>query len=207
MAIGRDLLDLPFAEMVRNLAFAIADGQLALDRTSIETLRALVGTNVDIIPEIAEIVEPMEYDVPISLPDPDNPGATIEDTIRITGARVRASGVEPVTMNLLQAGLLPTFYQFTEATIEVKLSITMREVRTTETEGERTTRPGFLVFGLSKAYSSTVDYRTSNTYSYQASGASVLRVNMRPVPPPSALVPRTVTINTMTTPPTVITPG
>jgi hypothetical protein len=206
MAIGRDLLDLPFAEMVRDLAVAIAEGQLALDRTSIETLRALVGTNVDIIPEIAEIVEPMIYDVPVSTPDPDNPGATIDETIRITGARVRASGVQPVTMNLLQAGLLPTFYQFTEAAIEVKLSITMREARTTETEGQPT-NPGLLLVRRTMAYSSTVDYRTASTYSYQASGASVLKVNMRPVPPPSPLIPRTVTINTLTSPPSVVTVG
>jgi hypothetical protein len=202
MAIGRDLLDLPFAEMVRNLAVAIADGQHALDRTSLETLRVLVGTEVEIIPEITEIIEPTEYDVPISVPDPSRPGSTITESVRVTGARVRASGVEAVKMNLLQAGLLPSFYQFTEATIEVKLSISMRETRTTETEGQRTGR-SFVVFHPTQAYTSTVDYRTASTYSYQASGASVLKVSMRPVPPPSRLVPPVVTVDTLTSPPTV----
>ena len=40
--IGRDLLDVPFAELVRNLAVGIADGQTALDKNSLETLKTLV---------------------------------------------------------------------------------------------------------------------------------------------------------------------
>jgi hypothetical protein len=105
-------------------------------------------------------------------------------------------------MSLLQAGLLPTFYQFTEATIEVKLSITMKETETKETKGStplgrQTSRLGALVFG------SPVDYRTANTYSYAAQGSSVLRATLRPVPPPPRLIPSTVTINTLSTPPTV----
>jgi len=53
------------------------------------------------------------------------------------------------------------------------------------------------------AFGSTVNYRTANTYSYQAQGSSTLRVTMRPVPPPSRLTPQVVTINTLTSPPTV----
>ena len=39
MSVGQDLLDVPFPQMVQNLAFAIARGQLALDRTSLATAR------------------------------------------------------------------------------------------------------------------------------------------------------------------------
>ena len=122
--------------------------------------------------------------------------------IPVTGVNIRASGAEPVEMSLLQAGLLPTFYQFTEATIEVKLSITMKETTTSETKGTslglRASRFGALAFG------SPVDYRTANSYSYTAQGSSVLRATMRPVPPPPRLVPSTVTINTLVNPPTVV---
>lgn len=192
MGIGKDLLDIPFAELVRNLAFAIAEGQLELDRSSIETLQFLMGTNVSVIPEISEVIEPAVRMVPIS-------GST---PVPVTGVAVRASGAPPVQMSLLQAGLLPTFYQFTEATIEVKLSITMKETETRETGGStplgrRTSKFGALAFG------SPVDYRTANTYSYAAQGSSVLRATLRPVPPPPRLIPGTVTINTLTTPPTV----
>src|SRR5919198_2997497 len=108
--IGQDLLDVPFAEMVRNLGLAIADGQTALDRNSLNTLRELVATEVDIVSEVTEVIEPDVRQV--------QAGA---ETIEVTGARIYASGVPPEsrTMNMLQAGLMPTFYQFTEAEIDV----------------------------------------------------------------------------------------
>jgi hypothetical protein len=192
MGIGKDLLDLPFAEVVRNLAFAIAEGQLELDRSSIATLQFLLETNVNIVPEISEVIEPKVRMVPVTGSAP----------IPVTGVTIRASGAQPVEMNLLQAGLLPTFYQFTEATIEVKLSITMKETETKETSGStplgrKTSRYSAL------AFASPVDYRTANTYSYTAQGSSVLRATLRPVPPPPRLIPSTVTINSLTTPPTV----
>jgi hypothetical protein len=194
VAIGQDLLDLPFAEVVRNLAFAIAEGQLELDRSSIETLRFLIGEEVDIIPEITEVIEPSGRQVTVG---PEGS----EEIVTITGASIRATGAEPVRLNLLQSGLLPTFYQFTQAEIDVKLSISMKRTETQETEGSRLgLRAG--PYGV-LAFGSPVNYRTANTYSYSAEGASVLRTTMRPVPPPPRLTPRTVTVNTFTSPPTV----
>lgn len=203
MAIGRDLLDLPFAELVRNLAIAIADGQTALDRNSLETLRALVDTNVDVITDIVEVIEPDERDVSVSVAD--GAGGTRDETIRVTGARVSTSGAEPIRMSLFQAGIVPSFYQFTEASIEVRLSITMREDSSSESVGRAASQAGgaFLALGRTRAFASSVDYRNANKYNYQASGSSVLRASMRPVPPPSRLEPAITTVNTLTQPPTV----
>jgi hypothetical protein len=198
MGIGRDLLDLPFAEMVRNLAIAIADGQTALDQNSLETLKALVNTQVEVITDITEIIEPYERDVKITVPD--SGGGSHEETIRVTGARVISSGSTPISMNMVQVGLMPTFYQFTEATIEVRLAITMREER----QGPVVRQGGkFLGLGLSRAHAASVDFRTANKYSYQASGASLLRTILRPVPPPTRLEPAVTTVNTLASPPTV----
>jgi hypothetical protein len=200
MAIGRDLLDLPFAEMVRNLAVAIADGQTALDRNSLETLKALADVQVDVLSGVTEVIERTTTPVTVTVPGPD--GGTHTETVEITGARVRPSGVERTTMSMLQAGLFPTFYQFTEASIEVKIAITMHE----DTESEaQISGPGSLGLRPSRAFASTVDYRTQNTYSYDANGASVLRATLRPVPPPSRLQPTITTINTFADPPTVTT--
>ncbi len=196
MAIGQDLLDLPFAEMVRNLAFAIAEGQLALDRSSIETLQFLLNHNVEIVPEITEVIEPVGHDVTI--------GPT-GGTLTITGARPSGIPAPTITLNLLQAGITPTFYQFTEAQIEVKLSITMRRVEETTTSSKPFT-PYVALAGLPhRAFASSVDYRTANTYSYSAEGASVFRATIRPVPPPSRITPTVTTINTLTKPPTITT--
>lgn len=196
MSIGRDLLDVPFAEMVRNLAIAIADGQTALDRNSLETLKTLSEQQVEVLSEVTEIIEPATSTVALS------GGGEVE----VTGARVRPSGIATAQMSMLQAGLFPTFYQFTEASIEVKIAITMREENRQDTTGGSSgtaTSGGFLGLGATRAYAASVDYRTQNTYSYAASGSSVLRASIRPVPPPSRLQPSLTTINTFTNPPTI----
>jgi hypothetical protein len=200
MAIGQELLDLPFADLVTNLASAIAEGQLELDRSAIDTLKFLVATKVDLIPEITEVIEPAPKQVEIG-------PSGAKQIIPYTGANITASSAPPVTVNLLQAGLMPTFYQFTEASIEVKLSISIK--RTEETEpASGGSNPGPVKYARlqlykTKAFASPVNYRTSSTYSYTAEGSSVLRATMKPVPPPPRLTPRTVTVNAFTTPPTV----
>jgi len=41
VAVGQELLNVPFPEMVANLALAIAQGQRALDEGSIQTFKEL----------------------------------------------------------------------------------------------------------------------------------------------------------------------
>lgn len=188
MSIGRELLDVPFAEMVRNLAVAIADGQTALDRNSIETLKMLASTPVQIITDVTDVIEINEFDVDTS-----------QGKVHVTGARVVSSGSAPIPMTLLQAGISPTFYQFTEATLEVRLSITVRDDSDTRSQAQG----NFLGMGATRAYASSVDFRHSNQYRYAAAGSSLMRVVMRPVPPPTRLDPTTTTVNMLTTPPTV----
>lgn len=194
MAIGQELLDIPFGEMLRNLAFAIAEGQLALDKSSIATLQHLLTTNVGLVTQVTEIIEPSVQQVQVG-----------GQTLPVTGATIRASGAQPVTMTLLQAGLQPTFYQFTEATLEVKLSISVKRTEETESESQPGNSPSnILVKGFkTRLFASSVNYRTSNTFSYAAEGASVIRATLRPVPPPPRITPRTVTVNALVTPPVV----
>ena len=196
--IGRDLLDLPFAEMVRNLAVGIAEGQTALDRNSLETLKTLAETEIEVVSEITEVIDSIERDV-----DVDGVPVTV------TGAQITQTGVRPGQLTMIQAGFLPTFYQFTEADIEVRLSITMREDRQSRSQQQGSSAAADRFgFGASRAYASTVDYRTANSYSYQAQGASLLRAKMRPVPPPSRIDPAVTTVNRVgDTPVVTTTPG
>jgi hypothetical protein len=189
--IGRDLLDLPFAELVRNLAVAIADGQTALDRNSLETLKALVDEKVDLITELTEIIQPAARTVRVG-------GVPIT----VTGAEVISTGAPLQEMSMFQAGLTPTFYQFTEAAIEVKLSITMKEDRDAQSAHRSSGFP-WLGLGASRAYASSVDYRSASKYNYEATGSSVLRATLRPVPPPARLEPTVTTINNFSSPPVV----
>jgi len=85
--VGRELLDVPFPQMIMNLAFAIAKGQLALDRTSLSTARQLAREKVMLIQEMQEIIEPDFRTVDVTIKDKD--GADHKETIVVTGARIK----------------------------------------------------------------------------------------------------------------------
>ena len=189
MSIGQELLDIPVADMVRDLASAVAEGQLALDRASIDTLKFLADTAnaIDLIPQVTEVIASAPSSVTVD-----------GQAVTVPGVSVTQQPGAPVKTTLLQAGLLPTFYQFTEASIEVKLSVSLKESSATQTEG----RPGFGGRGV-MAFAAPVNFRNASTYSHTAEGASSLRVTMKPVPAPVRLAPSIVTVNATVNPPTV----
>jgi hypothetical protein len=195
-SVGYDLLNVPFPEMVQKLALAIAESQLALDMNSIEVAQVLANTN---LPEESVIIAIKE---------------TVDADGNVTATEVLYNEKE---MPLLVYGLNPTFYQFTESIIEVKMAITMREERYMEREFGRkftftnktdlktkfSVGGGFLssIFGGPKvsgslqntttiAYASTYNAKYSQKYSYKAEGTSLLRTTLAPVPPPDRAIPK-----------------
>ena len=212
MSIGQELLDVPFPEMIFKMANAIAQGQRRLDRSSLDTARALATARVAVIPEIFEIVEEKPISDVIEPGGPALPGANTGDTKTIA---VSSQVGKAVNMSLMQAGLLPTFYQFTESIIEVKISIHHRSSHQREFEvgadldvkTEAEAHGGLFGFGASGSVSTTfashVNYKSSSSYEYSAEGASLLRTTLKPVPPPVRLIPRIVTIDATVVPPKV----
>jgi hypothetical protein len=182
--VGAELAEAPFGEFIANVAQGIAEGQRALDLSAVQTLIELSKATVDLIPEVTEVITPEPFDVNVPNHAP----------IPVTGARVTASAAEPVKMSALQAGIVPSFYQFAEATIQLKMSLQMREVETEETQGQSR---GLHLFG------SHVNFRTQNTFTYTAEGSSSVTAVIRPVPPPSRLIPSIVTVNALVQPPAV----
>jgi len=183
--IGNELAEVPFGDMLRSVAVGIAEGQRALDLVSLQTLIELTKIKVDLIPEVTEVITPAPFDVPVSGQSP----------VRVTGARVSATPSAPVQLTALQAGLEPTFYQFTEATIQLKMSLQLREVTETDADGNKKT--GF------RAFSSHVNFRTKNTFTYNVDASSSVTAVIKPVPAPPRLVPTTITVNALVQPPTV----
>jgi hypothetical protein len=187
--VGTELQEVPFGELLKNVAQGIADGQRALDATSLMTLVELSKTMVDLIPEVTEVM----------LPEPLLINVSGQAPVEATGVRVDASAAAPIQMSALQAGLTPTFYQFTEATIEAKVSMQLREVQTTDNQG--TKRMGLAMFA------SNVNFRAQSTYSYSAEASSSVTAILRPVPAPARAVPSTVVVNALGQHPTVsVTP-
>jgi hypothetical protein len=195
MSVGQELLNVPFPQMVRSLAMAIADGQRALDRSSVDTARLLAQEKIALIEEIHEVIKPAFDDVEL------DDGTTV----RITGATVDATSTPPKAYTLMQAGLFPTFYQFTESIIEVKMAISSRTSSTSELEAGAS-------LGINYgpvSFAAHVNFKSSQTYSYSVEGSSLLRTTLKPVPPPARISPRIITVNTLPTlmgqPPTVTT--
>jgi hypothetical protein len=187
--VGNELQEAHFGEILRSIAQGIADGQRALDLAALQTLIVLSKTQVDIIPEVTEVITPETLSIPISGHTP----------VQITGARVTATASDPVQMSALQAGILPTFYQFSEATIQLKLSIQLREATETDTDGTQQ-------FGIF-AFASHVNFRTQNTFSYQVDASSQVTARLVPVPANTRVLPSNILVNTLGGKPTVnVTP-
>lgn len=111
-SVGQELLDVPLPEMVLKLALGIAEAQKALDENSVETAQALAETEIPIVMAVTQ-------------------------TIAADGS-VSFSSADPIDVSLIQIGLLPTFYQFSEATIEVTMDIkTTTHVKPISKSGSR----------------------------------------------------------------------
>ena len=210
MSIGQELLDVPFPDMIYKMANAIAQGQRKLDKASLDTARALAKAKVKVIPDIYEIVEKKK------LSDTLEPGTSLPGDAGDTDTiAVRTEVARAVDMTLMQAGLLPTFYQFTESLIEVKVSISHRSSSSREFEAgvdfeistDAEAHGSLFGFGgsasVSTTFASHVNYKSASTYDYSAEGSSLLRTTLKPVPAPPRIIPRIVTIDATVTPPKV----
>jgi hypothetical protein len=141
-SIGQELLNVPFPEMVFQLASAIAESQYKLDIFSCEVAK-LMG-------------------------DSDRASVELPDITDKDGNRT-------IKTSLIGAGFQPTFYQFSESIIEVKIAITMS--KSSDTSVSSSVKAGIGCF------SASVNASYSSKYSYNVEGSSLLRTKLVPAPP------------------------
>ena len=166
--VGQDLLQVPFPEMVKAMATGIAEAQLALDMTSLKIAKFMSGAA------------------------DDKPNATKEEKIQNL---VKFGGDE---YSLLELGFTPTFYQFVDTIIEIKMSISMSQEETKsvskfdmDSEAGFHAGIGFMsVRGGASLRVSTVSASFASKYQYSAEGSSLMRTKLVPVPPPAILEKR-----------------
>jgi len=171
MAVGQDLLDVPFPEMVKAMGVGIAEAQYELDLTSLKIARLMAG--------YAPETEEDETHTPVT--------AERTNLIRIGDGNEEG-------YSLLELGFTPTFYQFVDTLIEVKMSISMATERertrsTRDVEAKASGKVGFLS-ASAKMKVSSVSASFSSKYQYSAEGSSLLRTKLVTVPPPSILEER-----------------
>ena len=247
MAIGQDLLNVPMGQMIREMAFAIADAQHALDESSINVAEMMGGlrTITEPLPGRAvgnrvtfedsrvffgyEYMTLQEAVVYAAMEDAVSGSFDAEralNLLEVVRSAAEALGVSsassldesnvgslpenqrealirvPVRASMLELGFAPTFYQFVDTIIEVKIAIRMtRETESSVTRSSRGRSFGGGFFGARigggsqtgagiLATTTQVDATYSSKYSYTAEGASLLRTKLAPVPPPAVLEDR-----------------
>ncbi len=260
MSIGQDLLNVPMGDMIRDMAFAIADSQFQLDQSGMRTAEMMGGLQsvfddegnqtfddsriffgyeymsvkaalayaifddsltgmldedsiklkavvIELIRELSSPDDLAEVNKLNDKTEGKTAAADLSQTLQDTIIRV------PTRLSMMELGYSPTFYQFVDTIIEVKIAIKMTRSseysRTTKTTARdksfnrQKSRRGTGIFGLlrgsrgSNSYNSSsavqtsqVDATYSSKYSYTAEGASLLRTKLVPVPMPAILEER-----------------
>lgn len=169
-SIGQQLLDVPFPDMIKSMGLAIAEAQYELDLVGMRLAQMMSG----------------EYQVEVE--DPNDPDETVLETRKAT---VKFADEE---LSLLELGFTPTFYQFVDTLIEVKISLSMsyqREYKRSRSTTQASFIGGaFLGFGGAKATVSSVSASYASKYQYTAEGSSLIRTKLVPVPSPAVLEER-----------------
>ncbi len=153
---ARELPGAPLADLVAQLAEAIAEGQAKLDLSAAAVVQELANTKVQFIPEIRQVIE--------------------------QDGSMKFEEAKPVEVSLLELGIHPTFYAFSEATLEVVMDLKVVEQTTTTTPEKK---------GL---FASTQSLRLERKLSRDVTVSSKITAKLLPVPAPTLLTPvRTVT--------------
>jgi len=188
--VGAELASVPFGKMIYDMASAIARSQVALDKASIQLVKVLASTTFDYVPDVVEVLEPNPRKLPGVTDNNGNP-------VIITGVKVSTDVGDSFPLTLLQAGVNPTFYAFTNSTIEVKMSISStQESSNTFSVGVSVTASADFLF-CSGSVTSHVNFTASNKYSYSVTGSSSMSTTLAPVQPPKNMMPRFFLVNAM----------
>ena len=195
--VGAELASVPFGKMIYDMASAIARSQVALDKASIELVKVLANTTFDYVPDVVETLMPNPRQIKGANGSPvmDNNG----NPVTVTGVLVQTDVGDSFPLTLLQAGVNPTFYAFTNSTIEVKMSITStQESSNTFSAGVSVTASADFLFA-SGSVSSHVNFSSANKFSYSVTGSSSMSTTLAPVPPPKNMMPRFFLVNAIDT--------
>lgn len=166
MSVGTELLNAPFPMMVRNLGVGIAEAQLELDLVSLRIARMMAGY--------------------ASGTDEDEDGGS-EQPYKVEFSNGKS-------YSLLELGFMPTFYQFVDTVIELKMSISMSSERSSTYKRSQVKASargvGLPFFAAGSVTASSVSASFASKYQYSAEGSSVMRTKLVTVPAPAILEER-----------------
>ncbi|MES2442988.1 MAG: hypothetical protein V4574_09165 [Pseudomonadota bacterium] len=221
MSIGQELLNVPMGDMIRQMAFAIAEGQIKLDESSIKVAEMMGGLKTVYDDEGNVTFDDSRVFFGFEYMTIEAAKAYLEINHGFTKAQAKAETDKlptskdssdqtlvkvPLRVSMLELGFTPTFYQFIDTIIEVKIAIKITRStefsrntsNTSKSESKRSKASASFWFvggGVksgtdSQVSTSQVDAHYAAKYSYSAEGSSLLRTKMAPLPPPPILEER-----------------
>jgi hypothetical protein len=213
--LGQELLNVPMGTMIQSMALSIAKAQWELDKSSMTVAEMMSGRRVLRDLETGKLVG--GNGSPTTTP-------TILDSRVYFGYSIDLDANKnpvrtPQLLSMLELGFTPTFYQFVDTIIEVKISISIKSETTSNSSSsskdDKTTvgtsnkssndwsYRGYNYWGGGFGYSgsnsredtkevstSQVNATYSQKFGYTAEGASLLRTKLVPIPPPAILEER-----------------
>lgn len=202
--VGQELLNVPMGDMIRSMALAIADAQFALDKSSMIVTELMSGHRLLRDLETGELMD--EKGQRTGVP-------TVINSCVYFGYDYDENGnAVPKRLSMMELGFVPTFYQFVDTIIEVKIAVTINAVTEAATHvayGSSSVESrasygyqhsgywGWYGGGVAASSSGATTVTTSqvnagyaNRYNYSVDGASLLRTKLVPVPPPPVLEDR-----------------
>ncbi|MFO8114153.1 MAG: hypothetical protein R6U01_02130 [Halorubrum sp.] len=102
--------DVPFDDLVYLLAAGLIDAQTALDAHTAETAASLAETEVEVVPSVTRTID--------------------------ADGGVTAEAAPPERRSLLELGIAPAWYRFSEATIEVDVDVSVTDRASDEDDRE-----------------------------------------------------------------------
>lgn len=209
--IGTVLTNVPFGELIKSAALAVAEAQSELDKSALHVAEMMSGSlilrdPVTMLPIDANGKMPVRTEGGVYYTSKDTSEKfepTIVDTRVFFGRELDGT---PVKMSMLELGFTPTFYQFVETVIELKIAISLTQSvdntvknqgTITETSASSQNSGSYNRFGGAYRSSSQVqtkatpiDATYSTKYNYAVEASSLFRTKLVPVPPPAILEQR-----------------
>ena len=168
--VGKQLSEVRISDIIKDMGVGISQAQFELDRTSLRIAQMMSGTQYE------TFVENEDGEVEVVMQGPN--------LVLFNGKRY----------SMLELGFTPSFYQFVDTILEVKVSISMSM---SESESESSTevnaKAAYATIGIAGGAAmkaTTVSASYAAKYQYSAEGSSLIRTKLVPVPPPAILEER-----------------
>lgn len=177
-SIGAEVASVPIGELIRTMAMAVADAQFELDKSSLMVAELMSGQRPLRDLDTGQLVD--ESGAPASEP------VLVDSRIQFGHDYVDGKRV-PRLVSMMELGFVPTFYQFVDTVIEVKLALKLNSSSATAdpAAGGLPGRSSQVILS-----STPVDGAYAASYGFNLEMASVFKTKLVPIPPPATLEAR-----------------